>query len=341
MQQESTKPVTIYDIARRTGVSSATVARVLKGGAIPAWKSAAQRAAQIRQVAEEMGYRPNLRARALATGRSQCVGLLYERTTVYVDAMSLLSHVAEACQRRDYDLMLIPAVGEADQWVRRVHEHRVDGCLVTFPMPHSLDVLIRERRVPLVLMNIQTDLEATQVLVDDRDGARQAVEHLVSLGHRRIGYFNRPKEAVSYAHYSMSSRKAGYREAMVAAGLGSCIREYEQTVDDFASMFAGTPASDRPSALLCYVDAEAQMVASELWQRGLNVPADLSLVGFNDEPWSARAVPPLTSVALPWAKLADTSAELLLRQIEGDADVPRRSILGEKLIVRSSTTRIK
>ncbi len=325
--------VTIQQIAERVGVSKPTVSYALNNK--PGQVSPATRR-RVLEAAEAMGYRPNWRARSFARQRSNIVGLVYGRPAEYVERSQMVSALVEQLSRLDHELMLIPATGPMDRWAHKLRDGRVDGALVTYPMPLGLDEFVAEHRLPAVFVNLRSELDVPQVSFDDLDGARRATRHLIELGHRGIMYYSAPKRHGH--HYSEAERQDGYAAAMLDAGLERHLEVMTAEYDELAADLVARPAGGRPTALLVYNDYDTRCLLQHLWPLGVRVPEDLSLLTFSEEAANAGVIPPLTTMTTPAAELAARSVELLMRQIDSPgAESPSPIVLTQSLAVRAST----
>ncbi|MEM1028345.1 MAG: LacI family DNA-binding transcriptional regulator [Planctomycetota bacterium] len=327
--------ITIKHIAEQVGVSKQAVSYALNNK--PGQVSDSTRK-KIIKTAQEMGYRPNWRARSFARKRSQIIGLVYGRPAHYIEQSQLVSHLVQRLSEIDHELLLIPAMGPVEKWAHKLRDGRVDGCLVSHPMPLGLDTFVAEHQLPAVFANLKSDLPVPQICFDDVTGARLAVEHLLELGHRRITYYCMPKRHGE--HYSNEDRLQTYRRMMRKAGLDQHVDIVVEDQDDYAQRLAELDPSARPTAILAYNDLDAVALMRELWVRGIEVPRDLSLMGFNDDV-ARQSSPPLTTVATPIEDMVDQCVDLLMEQIGQSEDRPERNIqpvvLPETLIVRDST----
>ncbi|MEM6550572.1 MAG: LacI family DNA-binding transcriptional regulator [Planctomycetota bacterium] len=331
-------PVTLKQVARLAGTSVPAASLVLnrKGDAY-----SRDTVRRIQQAAKELGYRPNHPARSLAKQRTQCIGLAYGRPADYVERSRMVSALVQELAQFDYELMLIPATGSVDRWAYKLHDGRVDGVLVTHPMPSGLDHFIAERKLPAVLMNLCSERAVAQVYFDDVAGTRDAMAHLRSLGHERISYFSAPKHDGD--HYSAADRRDTYAAEMRAAGLERYLEVVLSPHEDdaFAHDIAARPAAERPTAVLVYCDHDARYLIHALNRLGLQIPADISVVSFTESrrPW--ESIVGLTAVTTPSDELAERAVSLLMQQIDAPGmPVPPPVVLKEELVVgQSASTR--
>ena len=326
---------TIYDVARLAGVSTATVSRALNGtGQIaPATR------AMIDDAVAQLGYHPNTAARSLVTRSTQTIALLLPDITNPFYA-ALVSGIQERALETGHTMLLCTTEGDPEreeQYLSLLRAKQVDGVLVdglVLP-PDRITRFVREG-LPIVCLD--RDIDSTLVplvQVDNRLGARLATEHLLELGHERIGHIaGTPDLGIS------DERIEGYRDALRAAGIavdpeliavGSFTEEggYE----------AARVLSDKwdLTALFAANDLSAIGALSALVQSGRRVPEEVSVVGFDDLRLSRFTNPPLTTVHQPAGEIARHAAELLLELASGRPVERMRYFLEPGLVVRSST----
>ncbi|HMP06699.1 MAG TPA: LacI family DNA-binding transcriptional regulator, partial [Lacipirellulaceae bacterium] len=255
-------PVTIYEIAARAGVSSSTVARVLRGDVKGASRGSAHRVAQIRRLAEEMGYRRNWRARAFSKCKTHAVGLFHAHTDWICEGT--MGEIAGAFTDRMHDLgyhVVIVPYDERGQWHELLADGRLDGVAVSHYLPDDARPVLQDSGLPRVLLMGDSD-QWPCVLTDDVGGARAATTRLVELGHRRIAMY---LHDTIRPPFSVEDRRAGYEQAMAAAGLEAT--EFWRLPEERLGEMLLRP--DRPTAVLCYCHVEAMAVYLFAWQHGL------------------------------------------------------------------------
>jgi LacI family transcriptional regulator len=345
---------TLDDVAARCGLSKATVSRALhvepgQTSVSPLTRRKVLRAAQ------QLGYRLNWRAQAFRQGKTYCIGLLYEEALPLERAVRAL---AETVRPRGYHILNVP-VGPADKPLEdMLLDQRVDACVAYNGLPPAARALHLERRVPLVLMNLLTDLPVPHVHPDDRDGTAQVTRHLLELGHRNLVFYVNTADAGTPPHYSVAHRRETFEQLTAGAGLRArCVAGPVGELMDLIASAAGR--GDRPTAVLAYSDIEAADVLKACWERGIRVPDELSVACFNDINWVDRLIPPLTTVSIPFDEIGRVGGELLLRQLDAPAagtgtgsaaaaaaaklarvagtDAARVVVLPEQLVVRRST----
>lgn len=330
--------VTIYEVAERAGVSSSTVARILRGDVKESQARSAETARRVRKIAKEMGYRTNHRARAFSKGRTHSIGLIYSDDRWIFEGVntSVVNSLVRALQADSYHLVFVP-VDDSNSWEEIVCGGQIDGAVTFQPLSDVVSKALDERQVPLVSLGDDSDATVSQVLVDDYAGAYAAVRHLVKLGHRRLLYY--VHESVK-PHCSVSERQRGYEAALAEEGIEAREVMWGPEEEALSMLVQGEQA---PTAVLCYSNLESTLLVHGMWQYGIQVPADVSLIGFNDLFNTRYMTPPLTTVAFDAEKIGELGAELVLRGIRAD-QLERRSIvrtIKPKLIVRGSTGPVK
>ena len=277
----------LREIATRVGVSLSTVYRVLNGDIKGKRKDNAEKAQQIRTIAHELGYRPNAAAKAMSSGRFNCVALLlsadYGRDFLHKGAFE---GIQDALQERSMHLA-VARVHDAQLHdpfggPRFLTEWMSDGLLINYgdDVPRELLHLIHEQEVPAVWLNV--DLAFDTVSFDDHGAAFQATRHVIQLGHSDI-YYAQYHES---AHYSTAARRAGYQKAMQEAGLRSRVIHPPggiKPADRFAFTRTWLAKDPRPTAVVGYGPEDAMNVASGALANGLTIPDDLSIVAIHDE----------------------------------------------------------
>lgn len=297
-----------------------------------AQQRSARRAREILKISEELGYRPNWRARALSSGKTHTIGLLYTNAKwIFEDPMNEIAvSFTEALQEHNYDLRLIP-VTETSDWKELVYGSGVDGLVFLQHVPERTEEVLREKRLPYILLN-EKHGDGPHVATDDESGGYLATRHLLGLGHKRIAFYI--ADSIR-AHVSVGERRKGYERAMREAGLGDQIDFWRC---DTATAMQRLLSPDPPTALVCYCQLEALGVTHAAWAHGLAIPTDLSLVSFNDMAITELMTPPLTVVGFDMAEMGRVGANMLVSRIENpQADPPEDVVLRQELVVRGTT----
>ncbi len=307
-------PATIQDVAARAGVSTATVSRILSGAS----RSRPKTRARVLEAVEELDYRPSGIARSLKLRKTRTLGLIVtDIANPYFP--ELVKAVEDATWERGYALLLCNAVEDPEReagYLELLAERRVDGIIVAASRigEHHAGWLAR-RPVPVVLLNCETDLAGVPaVLSDNRAGGRLATEHLLSLGHRRIGHLAGPPSAAA-----AELRLAGSREALAAAGLdpaGLLVAQGDGHISGGERAMGELLAADLAmTGVTCYNDLTAIGAIRALRTRGLAVPGDVSIVGFDDLDLSAYIEPPLTTITQQKVRMARWAVERLVAEL--------------------------
>lgn len=326
-------PVTIYEIAERAGVSSSTVARVLRGDVKGTSQGSATKVATIRKLAKEMGYRRNWRARAFSRARTHAVGLFHTHTAWICEGTmgEVAGGFTDAMYEFGYHVVVVP-YDEKGDWRELLRDGRFDGIAVShFLPPHAMDV-ISEIGLPRVLLMDKTVPDWSCAVTEDEAGAYAATKHLIELGHRRIMMYLHDSIR---PHYSVADRHAGYNRAMAEAGLESEVKFRHASEEELPEILVHDP--HRPTAVVCYCHVEAMAVYLTAWQHGLKIPDDLSVVGFNDLQSTRYMTPPLTTMGFATRHIGRLGANLLVGQIESDDAEVERIFIRQSLVERAST----
>lgn len=323
---------TIEQIAERAGVSTSTVARVLRGDVKGAHQRSAQRAKEILRISEELGYQPSWRARAFSRGKTNTIGLLYsEAIWIFEDPSNEIAiGFTEALQEKNYNLRLIP-VSDSSNWKELVYGHAVDGLVYSHHVPELARDAIKDSGLPAVLLN-EKDADISYVAPDDVAGGYMATRHLLGLGHKKIAMYRAERIR---PHFSVEERQEGYEQAMREAGLAHEIQAWNFSTDQAIQRLM---SGDAPTALVCYCHVEALHITRAAWTHGLAIPTDLSLIAFNDLELTQYMTPPLSVVGIDTADIGRRGAELLLQQIESSEVLPlQKVVLPEHLRIRGTT----
>jgi len=320
---------TVFDVARSAQVSIATVSRVLNGRTV----TDQTLVARVRRAANELGYRPNMVARDFRHGGTRTVGVVIPdlANPFFPEVVKGIAHDVTADDRR----LLIADSGESpDEELRLVGElsGRCDGIVLCSPrMPAENLESVARWGIPLVCTNREVaGLPLCTIGIDSAIGMVQAVEHLAGLGHRHIGYLAGPPSS-----WSDGERRAGLDEAARTHGVRASIEVAGATSDDGHRVLPELLRRN-VTAVLAFNDLVALGALARLRELGLSVPADVSVVGFDDIPVAAFLGPPLTTVAVAKAELGRRASEMLRRLTAGDAD-QQQERLPSTLVVRGST----
>ncbi len=325
----------IWDVAQEAGVSIATVSRALNGKT----DVASLTRARILRIAQERGYISNQHARALLGRR--LIGFVVPQVHGLYFA-EIMQGAAEALEAHEASLVVCPtgyqSQGEQSLLQRLLHD-RVDGALLVLPAESSEQLLhLQQRGYPFVIIDPTYPVSEHLLVVAATNiaGARQATEHLLALNHRRIGTITGPA-----TWCATIDRLAGYRAVLTGAGLS--IDPALSLTADF-TVEGGLRAArtllalpEPPTAIFAFNDHMAVGTLQAARERGLRVPEDLSIAGFDDATFASYTTPALTTVRQPLYELGRAGVDLLLRQLRGQSIEARRIELSTRLIARGST----
>ena len=327
---------TIIDVGRRAGVSAKTVSRVFNEE--PHVSDALRK--RVRAAAEALNYHPNVMARALVRRRSNLVGLVYENPSPsYVTELQM--GVLHRLRDERFRLVVIPVVSIVErerEVIGLLRSAALDGVILAPPASDNARILgdlaaagIRCARIAPTRM-----IDAAPAnMIDDVTAAREIAEYLIALGHRNIGIIKGDP-----THAATEARLMGYGQAFHAAGLPLRFDHIEQGLFTRDSGHAAAVRllhlPDPPSAILAQNDEMAVGALIAARERGLRVPEDLSIAGFDDADVARIAWPAITTVRQPVFEMAVTAADMLIAQLDGAA--PRMRVdHPHELIVRGST----
>jgi LacI family transcriptional regulator len=334
-QMTSHRP-TMRQIAEEAGVSIATVSRVLNGRG----DVSDETRDLVSRVIRENGYTANRSARGLSAGRTGLVGVVVP--LVYPAYFSgILAGAAEALFERDMQIVLSPTGHEHDREVSVLDRlHGVtDGSLIILPEESSEELerhLDSGYRFVVLDPLMPLDDRIPSVSAAHTSGADQAMRHLLELGHRRIAQITGP-----HGWIATEDRRRGYRAALASAGiLPDPALEVESIPEidpgrDAANKLLALP--DRPTAIFAFNDNIAIGAMQAARARGLRIPDDLSIVGFDDVEHATIVTPALTTVRQPLAEMGRTAVSLLSRLLEGQSFETLHVDLATRLVVRDST----
>lgn len=321
--------VTIAEVASRAGVSTATVSRVLSGAAnaLPATRD------RVLAAVRELDYRPSGIARALKRRETRTLGLLV--TDIGNPFYPLVARAVEAAALElGYGIVLANGGDDAERELAHLDlllERRVDGIIVASSrVTRRHAERLRRAPVPTVLVNATAGAQLSAVSTAHRRGARRAAEHLLELGHRRIGHIAAPA-----SHGASGQRRLGVADALrgaappvIVTGDGN-VTGGEAAVDELLA--AGV------TGIVAYNDLTAIGALRGLRRAGARVPDDVSVIGFDDIEMAAWTDPPLTTIRQPFAALGAWAVERVVAAVGDRAAAPERVLLDPELVVRAST----
>ena len=331
---------TLDDVARLAGVGKVTVSYVLNGRATQA-RISPQTSERVMAAARELDYRPNALARMLLQKRTDTIAVVFQYADYFRSSSSFIADamrgVCDGCVEAGVDLML-PTTSASDLLAEAdaLTDGRVDGALVLRDEHDEMMELLIARKFPVVLFFSRSeDPSLPFVDLDNFMGGKLATKHLIDLGHRRIAMIRGSINSVS-----SNDRYSGYLNALESAGI-------KANQDFVLGDFAEAPQAfrelmnrpDRPTAIFSWSDDDAFARIKQLSEMGLQVPDDVSVVGFDSSAACERISPALTSVSQPIVEMARRATQLLVEVVKGEPlSGPRQIVFSPKLDVRGSTS---
>lgn len=327
--------VTSNQVARLAGVSQPTVSRALRDS-----PKVSQRTKQlVREAAEALGYVPSAVGRALSEGRSRRIGLLLTdlENQFYPHVISAMHTELE---NLGYQLMLMTESSDSGPAAERVVANTLDGVLLaTTTIDSVLPVRLRDRGVPFVYFNRTGQLvDADSVTVDPEQGLRELIRTIVDQGHRRIAAIFGPTNTSTG-----QTRENLVRSLLSEAGIALDAENVTYGPFDFATGQRGSTkfltSADRPTVIVCGNDVVALGALHTAFDLGLEIPGEVSIVGFDDLPMSSWAFVRLSTVAFDLDAMSREAARLLVSRIEGRSDVDYRHVVFPTRFVGRATLR--
>lgn len=332
--------VRIQDVAAEAGVSSTTVSHVLNNVAGKRITDATRE--RVQAAASKLGYSPNAVARSLRTQRSQLIALVSDEIATTPFAVQMILGAQEAASKQGW--MLIVANTGIDQEleateIQALRQRQVDGFLYARMFNDRVSIPSSLAGTPTVLLDATSgETAVSSVVPDEVQGGRTATRRLIDSGHRRIGFLNNIDDIPAAA-----GRLAGYRAALGEAGIPfdpDCVVRDTTLVADVGLRGARALLDllDRPTGIFCFNDQVAMKTYYAASERGLRIPDDLSVVGFDNlELIAAGLRPGLTTVALPHYEMGAWAVETLIQQIEGGGQpVVEHALMPCPLVERGS-----
>jgi len=327
--------VTLVEIAQVAGVSVSTVSRALSNDDYPLKEDTRHR---ILKLAEEMGYKPNLVARSLQSNRSHLVGVIVDRMQSPF-AAATVQGIQDGLQNAGYSISI--AYSNRDQRlaiaaINSFYSRQVDGIVILNSWLHTYnDPILSLQDRPFVFVNrVFSNCSQNCVGPGDRYGGHLATQHLVGLGHRRIGYINGTEDWIE-----AQNRLSGYQESIIKHGMPvdeALIRQGDWGVDSgYKATKELLALEERPTAIFAANDIMALGAIYAIQEAGLNVPTDVAIVGYDDRDFAAWIRPALTTIRMPAYEMGQAAARLLLKQFAGEEREDDTQIPGE-LVIRES-----
>lgn len=334
---------TIYDLSRQLGLGVSTISKALNG-----YSDVSEKTRQrVLEAAREMGFQPNSNAQALKTKRSRLIGVLHQDIQggglMHPHFGTILEYFKRSVEERGYELMLMSqnAGRRRRSFVEQCRYRNFEGMLIMVAEQNDPDI---QHLLALDVPKVLVDFEYTDqcsVLSDNVQGGIQAVEYLYKLGHRRIAHLAAPQKTLAG-----SERLAGYRQGLARVGLQfepELVQEATgyQLNDGRLAMSALLRRSGAFSAVFAASDSLAFGAMDILKQRGILVPEQISMVGFDNLDSSMMSLWPLTTIAQNREQIGRTAADLLFKQISGSQPEEKALRLPVRLVERTSCVEIK
>ncbi len=327
---------TIYDIAKKAGVSTATVSRALRGRS----EVVVEVRERVIEAARELGYRPNRLAQALTAGKTNMFGLVMPEPDGNPYYSDLMEAISRCCRQYGYEAVIQLSDLKTDDSITNaatyLEEHQVDGLLL-FAAPMHLEHYAATRThdsPPWVSIGSPLDFLGPTVRADEHFGGAEVTRHLIALGHKQIAFMG------PGASSSKGSRQVGYADAMQEAGLPTIFRGSDASVEDARECTMKLLADDdRPTAIVGFSDHTALGVLRACHEAGVTVPDELSVTGFDNLEFARYSNPALTTVDPQTERIACESVEYLIGRIDGsiEADAVEPLTIQPVLVEREST----
>ncbi len=335
------KKITISDVAKKAGVGKVTVSYVLNGQAESARISKAT-ADRVKAVASEMKYRPNALARMLVRKRTDAIGIVFQYGDFFGSQSSFISEVlqsvCQACVENQIDVMLHtkPHVNPL-QDANALSDGRVDAVVVIRDENDPVHSHLVDQNFPTVLFFCRSDhAKACFVVCDNYNGGKMAANHLIGLGHTKIGMIRGGSGSVD-----SNDRFNGFRSAIESGNL-SFQPEHIISVDfpsgkiDSLNQLMSKP--ERPSALFVWSDDDAIYCIRHLTSLGLKVPEDISIIGFDGTSAGERSEPPLTTVKQPIREISELAVRMAIDLADDPNSVQdKKVVVSPSIVIRGST----
>jgi LacI family transcriptional regulator len=340
MKKEKT---TIHDIAKKLNITASTVSRALNDN--PRISEATKKAVQ--KAAQKLNYHPNQIAAALRNGKSNVIGIIVP-TVDRSFFSSVVRGIEEIANQAKYNVMICQSYDDYDKEVATVEallRSRVDGIIASFAkQTRDFDHFLKakQRGIPVILFDRSNDeLEVSHVVVDDYLGAFKATEHLAQQGCTRIAHFAGLQRISIYR-----DRLRGYKDALSANGLKfkeSLVIESNLQLEDGRNSMIQLLKGDVPDGIFSASAYGILGALQVLKERNMNVPNDVALVGFSNEPYTSFTEPSITTVEQHSLRMGNAAAEIFLEEVVDSEEkfIPQKIVLKPELIIRKSSLRKK
>lgn len=329
--------ITIGDISKRLGLSISTVSKALNG--YP--DVSAQTRDLVTHTAQELGYEPSASARSLRRGRTDKVGLFLNHSMSYISEYlgEVIAGAAHSAQQNGKNIILYTELIHHPAGLMRIcRSGEIDGALLLWANPQAAALQqLEAEQMPYVVLGRRVDYAAASFVAPDNfNGACQLTRHLIEQGHRRIGFMARPEHGLTH-----QDRLGGYHHALQAAGIP---RDAALVVETIVEPDSGYKAMQRlldlpqpPTAVFAFYDLMALSALRAVTERGLRVPQDIALVGFDGLYSALHANPPISTARQPLQQIGSEAVRLLQARIENPLRPPDRVIYPVEICLRASS----
>lgn len=336
------KEVTIYDIARELDLASSTISRALKND--PKVKLKTRN--KVHQMAQKMGYQSNPFARSLRNKRSYLIGIIIPRLTNHF-VSSAISGLEDTLSIKGYNIIIGQTYGQIDKEtsaLKMLMDNRVDGLLVSLAAPtktpEHFDPLTK-KKIPLIFFDNAPDItDSSVIVIDHAQAAYTATRHLIEAGCKKIAHVT-----TGISQGVCADKYSGYKKALSEGN--KKLKEELLVFEDLSSIESGKLVADYilkmnkpPDGLFFENDHCAAGCIAGLKKAGRNIPKDIAIVGFNDEPIATLIDPSLSSITYSGYEIGRVAAQNILLQIE-NPEMPKisKTVLPARLVVRESSAR--
>lgn len=332
------KRISIKDVAVRAGVSVTTVSHVLND--VPGKRISDETRSRVRQAADDLSYRPNGMARSLRLQRSHILAMISDEIATTPHAGQIILGAQEAASKRGWLLMLVNSGGDPETEraeIRALQQRQVDGFLYATMYHRVVEVPAELGDSAVTLLDARCDdLRIPSVAPDEAQGGQAATRLLLDQGHHRIGLINNVDDIPA-----TEGRLEGYRRALREAGIEPdddlVVRGRSEAAGGYLAGLSLLDRSPRPTAIFCFNDRMAMGLYQAAAERGLRIPEDLSVVGFDNQELIADGLRPgLTTVALPHYEMGAWAVETLIRRLEDPDVAPDQVLLPCPVVERGS-----
>lgn len=325
--------VTIKDVAARSGVSKATVSRVLNN-----YPVSPKTYARVMQAIKELNYQPNVQARALSLKRSHIVGLIAPDLQGIFYGPIILG-IEEVLRKNGFNLIVSRSQPDSREFslAKMLKERRVDGLIIATPreIGEKAILALKKDNFPVVLIDGNVGPAINSVEINSYNGAFAACEHLIKLGHKRIGVISGPLK-----YKEVQDRIKGYRDALEKHGLPfdkKLVKQGDYMFDSGLQQMENLLQLDQfPTAVFAMSDLMAIGAMQSIFRKGLQVPKDIAVVGFDDSEVAKMVLPRLTSVRQPINEMGAVAARKMVAILKGDEKEVTHIKLETTLVIRES-----